>query len=81
MRMTRLHAPTLKEDAEVASHRLLLRAGYIRKLAAGIYDYLPLAQRVLRKIQSIVCEEMNRAGAPVPNSRVLSYWASPYGLR
>lgn len=66
MRMTRLHAPTLKEDpkdAEVISHRLLVRGGFIRKLAAGIYDYLPLGQRVLRKIQNIVREEMDRAGA------------------
>jgi prolyl-tRNA synthetase len=66
MRMSRLHAPTLKEvpkDAEVVSHRLLVRGGYIRKVAAGIYDYLPLAQRVLRKIKSIICEEMDRAGA------------------
>jgi prolyl-tRNA synthetase len=64
--MSRLHAPTLKEvpkDAEVVSHRLLVRGGYIRKVAAGIYDYLPLAQRVLRKIKSIICEEMDRAGA------------------
>ena len=66
MRMTRLHAPTLKEDpkdAEVTSHRLLVRGGFIRKLAAGIYDFLPLGQRVLRKIQNIVREEMDRAGA------------------
>jgi prolyl-tRNA synthetase len=63
--MTRLHAPTLKEvpkDAEVASHRLLVRGGYIRKLAAGIYDYLPLATRVLRKIEHIVREELDAAG-------------------
>lgn len=66
MRMTRLHAPTLKEtpkDAEVVSHQLLVRGGYIRKLAAGIYDFLPLAQRVLHKIGRIVREEMDRAGA------------------
>ena len=66
MRMTRLHAPTLKDDpndAEVVSHRLLVRGGYIRKVAAGIYDYLPLGQRVLRKIQHIVRDEMDRAGA------------------
>ncbi len=66
MRMTRLHAPTLKDDpkdAEVISHRLLVRGGYIRKLAAGIYDYLPLALRVLRKIQDIVRDELDGAGA------------------
>jgi prolyl-tRNA synthetase len=58
--------PTLKEDpseAEVLSHRLMLRAGMIRKLAAGIYSYLPLAQRVLRKAEQIIREEMDRAGA------------------
>lgn len=66
MRMTRLHAPTLKEtpkDAEVISHQLLVRGGYIRKLAAGIYDFLPLANRVLHKIEAVVREEMDAAGA------------------
>ena len=66
MRMTKLHAPTLKDDpkdAEVISHRLLVRGGYIRKLSAGIYDYLPLALRVLRKIQDIVRDELDNAGA------------------
>lgn len=66
MRMTRLHAPTLKEvprDVEVVSHRYLLRGGYLRQLAAGIYDLLPLGWRVVRKIQEIVREEMDRAGA------------------
>lgn len=66
MRFSKMYAPTLKEvpaDAEVISHQLMLRAGMIRKLAAGIYDYLPLALRVLRKIEQIVREEMNRAGA------------------
>lgn len=66
MRMTRLHAPTLKEvprDVEVVSHRYLLRGGYLRQLAAGIYDLLPLGWRVVRKIQGIVREEMDRAGA------------------
>ncbi|MEK7702363.1 MAG: proline--tRNA ligase [Nitrospirota bacterium] len=58
--------PTLREspaEAEVISHQLMLRAGMIRKLAAGIYNYLPLALRVLRKIETIVREEMNKAGA------------------
>lgn len=66
MRLTRLHAPTLKDvprDAEVPSHRLLFRAGFIRKLAAGIYDYLPLAVRTIRKIETIIREEMDAAGA------------------
>ena len=66
MRQTRLHAPTLKDDprdAEVVSHRLLVRGGYIRKLAAGIYDFLPLATRTIHKISSIIREEMTRADA------------------
>jgi prolyl-tRNA synthetase len=66
MRMTRLHAPTLKEDpkdAEVVSHKYLVRGGYIRKLAAGIYDFLPLATRTIHKIANVVRDEMSRAGA------------------
>ena len=66
MRYSRLLIPTLKEtpaEAEAASHILLFRAGMIRKLASGIYDYLPLGLRVLRKVEQIVREEMNRAGA------------------
>ncbi|HKS93350.1 MAG TPA: proline--tRNA ligase, partial [Gammaproteobacteria bacterium] len=57
---------TIKEtpaDADTASHRLMLRAGMIRKLAAGIYSWLPLGLRVLRKIEAVVREEMQRAGA------------------
>jgi len=66
MRYSQMLIPTLKEDpseAEVLSHRLMLRAGMIRKLAAGIYSFLPLAQRVFRKTEQIIREEMNRAGA------------------
>jgi prolyl-tRNA synthetase len=66
MRTSHTLIPTLREDpgeAETVSHRLLLRAGMIRKVAAGIYTYLPLGLRVLRKIETIVREEMNRAGA------------------
>jgi len=66
MRWSRLFIPTLREDpaeAEVASHKLLLRAGYIRQLGAGIYSYLYLAQRSLLKITTIVREEMDRIGA------------------
>jgi prolyl-tRNA synthetase len=58
--------PTLKEDpadAEVISHKLLVRAGFIRQVSRGVYDYFPLALRVIRKIEQIVREEMNRAGA------------------
>ncbi|RJQ47795.1 MAG: proline--tRNA ligase [Gammaproteobacteria bacterium] len=66
MRTSQLLLPTLKEtpsDAEVISHQLMLRAGLIRKLAAGIYNWLPLGLRVLRKVEAVVREEMNRAGA------------------
>ncbi|HOQ08662.1 MAG TPA: proline--tRNA ligase [Syntrophomonadaceae bacterium] len=65
MKFSELFCPTLREvpsEAETVSHQLLLRAGYIRKAGAGIYSYLPLAQRVLRKIETIVREEMDRAG-------------------
>lgn len=66
MRYSRMLIPTLKEnpsEAEVLSHRLMLRAGMIRKLAAGIYSYLPLAQRSFNKTEQIIREEMNRTGA------------------
>src|SRR6056297_3261046 len=66
MRMSRYLVPTLKEtpsDAVVVSHRLMLRAGLIRKEAAGMYAYLPLGLKVLQKITAIVRDEMNRAGA------------------
>ncbi len=66
MRTSQLLIPTLKEvpaDAEVISHQLMLRAGMIRKLAAGIYSWLPLGLRVLRKVEAIVREEMDRVGA------------------
>lgn len=65
MRWSQLFIPTLREppaEAEVTSHRLLLRSGYIRQLGAGIYSYLPLAQRVMLKIGQIIREEMNRIG-------------------
>ena len=66
MRWSQAHIPTLREDpveAEVASHRLMLRAGLIRKLSAGVYSYLPLGQRVLLKVIAVIREEMTRAGA------------------
>jgi len=65
MKASQLLSPTLREtpaEAEVISHQLLLRAGFIRKAAAGVYTYLPLAQRVLRKISDIVRQEMDREG-------------------
>src|SRR6266508_4353037 len=66
MRWTQTLIPTLREapaDAEIISHQLLLRAGLIRKLTGGLYTFLPLGLRALRKIEQIVREEMNRAGA------------------
>ncbi len=66
MRMSKLLAPTLREDpseAEVISHRLMLRGGFIRKLAAGVYEFLPLGWRVIQKIINIVREEMDASGA------------------
>ncbi|NOY88087.1 MAG: proline--tRNA ligase [FCB group bacterium] len=66
MRWSQTYIPTLREkqsEAELVSHQLLLRGGYIRKLSSGIYLYLPLMQRVIHKFSNIVREEMNRAGA------------------
>ena len=64
-RWSKLFIPTLREapaDAEVASHKFLVRAGYIRQLAAGIYSYLFLGQRSFNKIMAIVREEMDKIG-------------------
>ncbi len=66
MRASQFLIATVKEtpaDAEVISHQLMLRAGMIRKLATGLYTWLPLGLRVLRKVENIVREEMNAAGA------------------
>ncbi|HRP27739.1 MAG TPA: proline--tRNA ligase [Burkholderiaceae bacterium] len=66
MRASNFFISTLKEapaDAEVKSHQLMLRAGFIKRLSAGIYSYMPIALRVIRKVEAIVREEMNRAGA------------------
>ncbi|WP_416197317.1 MAG: proline--tRNA ligase [Sporanaerobacter sp.] len=66
MRMSKLYLPTLREvpsEAEIPSHQLLLRAGMMRKLVSGVYSYLPLGYRVIRKIEQIVREEMDAAGS------------------
>ncbi len=66
MRFSKLYVKTLKEtpkEAEVISHKLMMRAGMIKKLASGIYTYLPLGYKVLKKVENIVREEMDRAGA------------------
>ena len=80
MRMSRLFLRTLRDDpadAEIASHRLLLRAGCIRRLASGIYAWLPVGQRVLAKVAQIVREEMDAAGAQevtLPIAQPLELW-------
>lgn len=66
MRMSKLFVQTLREfpsDAEVVSHKFLVKAGFIRKLTSGVYNYLPMMWRVLRKVENIVREEMDNAGA------------------
>src|SRR5207237_5507520 len=86
MRWTQTLIPTLKEtpaEAEIISHKLLLRAGLIRKLTGGLYTFLPLGLRVLRKIEQIVREEMNRAGAlellmPAPQPPEISQQSGRY---
>ena len=80
MRLSRYFMPTLKEapaDAQIVSHRLMLRAGMIRQEAAGIYAWLPLGFRVLKKVEQIVREEMNRAGAVellMPTLQLADLW-------
>lgn len=66
MKMSKIYMPTLREvpsEAEISSHKLLLRAGMMRKLVSGIYSYLPLGYRVIRKVEEIVREEMDNAGS------------------
>ena len=80
MRMSALFLRTLREDpadAEVDSHRLLLRAGYIRRVATGFYSWLPLGTRVMHKVSQIVRQEMDRAGAQevsLPIAQPLELW-------
>ncbi|HMM14172.1 MAG TPA: proline--tRNA ligase [Parvibaculum sp.] len=80
MRLSRYFLPTLKEnpaEAQIVSHRLMLRAGMIRQEAAGIYAWLPLGHRVLRNIEQIVREEMDRAGAVellMPTLQLADLW-------
>jgi prolyl-tRNA synthetase len=66
MRLSQFHLPTLREDpadAEIVSHKMMFRTGMIRKVSSGIYAFLPLGWRVFRKVENIIREEMNRAGA------------------
>lgn len=80
MKLSQYFLPTLKEspaDAEIISHKLMLRASMIRKVAAGIYTWLPLGLRVLQKVEQIIREEMNRAGALeifMPNIQPAELW-------
>jgi prolyl-tRNA synthetase len=80
MRQKTLFVQTYREapsEAEVISHQLMLRAGYIRQLAAGIYAYLPLGLRVLRKVEQIIRQEMERAGAQellMPAMQPIELW-------
>ena len=80
MRSSHFYLPTLKEaptDAEIKSHQLMLRAGMIRKLASGVYTWLPLGLRVLRKVEAIVREEMNRIHGQevlMPNLQPAELW-------
>jgi len=66
MRVSQFFLSTLKEapsEAELISHRLMLRAGFIKRLGSGLYTWMPLGLRVLRKVEAVVREEMNKAGA------------------
>ncbi|MCD6352062.1 MAG: proline--tRNA ligase [Armatimonadetes bacterium] len=75
MRASQYYMPTLRQapaEADLPSHKLLLRGGFIRQVAAGVFSYLPLGYRVLRKVEQIVREEMNRAGAVELHMPVLS---------
>src|ERR1700745_1368946 len=80
MRLSRYFLPLLKEtpaEAQIVSHRLMLRAGMLRQEAAGIYAWLPLGHRVLRKVEQIVREEMDRAGAVellMPTLQLADLW-------
>src|SRR5512146_2726283 len=80
MRLSRYFMPTLRDapaDAQIVSHQLMLRAGMVRQEAAGIYAWLPLGLRVLKKIEQIVREEMNRAGAVellMPTLQLADLW-------
>src|SRR6187200_1446396 len=81
MRMSALFLRTLRDDpadAEIDSHRLLLRAGYIRRVASGIYSWLPLGRQVLAAVERIVREEMDATGAQevlLPIAQPLDLWA------
>src|SRR3984957_4049435 len=83
MRLSHYPINTLKEtpaEAELISHQLMLRAGLIRRLAAGLYSWLPLGLRSLQKVEAIVREEMNRAGAlevVMPVVQPAELWQEP----
>ena len=80
MRLSQYPINTVKEtpsEAEIVSHKLMLRAGIIRRLASGLYSWLPMGLRTLRKVEQIIREEMDRAGAPRPGTSSESGRSSP----
>src|SRR5690606_14771238 len=83
MRLSQFHLNTVKQtpaDAEIVSHQLMLRAGMIRRIAAGLYTWTPLGLRVLRKVEAVGREEMNRAGAVemlMPSVQPKELWEEP----
>ena len=86
MRTSRFFLSTLKEapsDAEIISHQLMLRAGMIKRLAGGIYTWMPIGLRVMRKVERIVREEMDRAGAielSMPVSGISRFLRAHFGI-
>ena len=87
MKRSHYFIPTLKEnpkEAEIVSHRLMLRAGMIKQTSAGIYAWLPLGLKVLKNIEQIVREEQNKAGAQevlMPTLQSADLWRVPYNKR
>jgi prolyl-tRNA synthetase len=84
MRVSKFFLSTLKEapsEAELISHKLMLRAGLIRRLGSGIYTLMPLGLRVVRKVETIVREEMNRAGAIELAMPVAGIWPGAVALQ
>jgi prolyl-tRNA synthetase len=83
MRLSAYPIQNLKEvpaEAEIVSHRLMLRAGLVRRLAGGLYTWLPMGLRVLRKVERVIREEMDRAGAleiSMPVAQPAELWVSP----
>ncbi len=76
MKQSKVLIPTKKEapsDAEALSHKMMIRAGYIYQVSAGVWSYLPLAYRVIRKVENIIRDEMDKAGAVVTKAMVIIF--------